>query len=59
MSTTPAPPPTSRTDGEAIDWDNVAVETTVMLRLQPSQKAAATSRAANPSASRREAQAKG
>ena len=33
-STTPATPQAPRSDGEAIDWENVAVETTVMLRLQ-------------------------
>jgi len=38
MSTTPqsprSVPQASRTDGEAINWDNAAVETAVMLRLQ-------------------------
>lgn len=30
-----------RSDGEAIDWANVAVETTVMLRLQQAPQVAA------------------
>ncbi len=33
-STTPATPQAPSSDGKAIDWANVAVETTVMLRLQ-------------------------
>ena len=37
-STTPQAP---RNDGEAIDWANVAVETTVMLRLQEAPPVAA------------------
>lgn len=37
-STTPATPQEPRNDGEAIDWANVAVETTVMLRLQQGRK---------------------
>jgi hypothetical protein len=37
-TSTPQPP---RSDGEAIDWANVAVETTVMLRLQEAPPVAA------------------
>jgi hypothetical protein len=47
-SATPQPP---RNDGEAIDWANVAVETTVMLRLQkapPVDKARSKSRKPSP-----------
>lgn len=51
MSITPqsprSVPQASRTDGEAIDWSNVAVETAVMLRLQqapPVTSARATDR---------------
>jgi hypothetical protein len=40
-STTPATPQEPRSDGEAIDWANVAVETTVMLRLQEAPPVAA------------------
>jgi hypothetical protein len=39
--TTPATPQPPRNDGEAIDWANVAVETTVMLRLQEAPPVAA------------------
>jgi hypothetical protein len=38
---TPATPQEPRSDGEAIDWANVAVETTVMLRLQEAPPVAA------------------
>jgi hypothetical protein len=40
-STTPATSEAPRSDGEAIDWANVAVETTVMLRLQEAPSVAA------------------
>jgi hypothetical protein len=40
-SITPATPQAPRNDGEAIDWANVAVETTVMLRLQEAPPVAA------------------
>ncbi len=40
-STTPSTPQAPRNDGEAIDWANVAVETTVMLRLQAAPPVAA------------------
>jgi hypothetical protein len=33
-------PPATRTDAAPIDWANVAVETTVMLRLQQAPPAA-------------------
>ena len=39
--TTPVNPQPPRNDGEAIDWTNVAVETTVMLRLQEAPPVAA------------------
>jgi hypothetical protein len=40
--TTPTPAaPSPPTDGEAIDWANVAVETAVMLRLQDAPPVAA------------------
>ena len=42
--TRPTPPSTAhapRNDGEPIDWANVAVETTVMLRLQEAPPVAA------------------
>jgi hypothetical protein len=42
-STTPATPQEPRNDGEAIDWANVAVEATVMLRLQEAPPVAAAS----------------
>jgi len=46
---TPATPQLPRNDGEAIDWANVAVETTVMLRLQEAPPvAAARSRSRKP-----------
>jgi hypothetical protein len=42
---TPQPPRTTpeapRANGESIDWANVAVETTVMLRLQQAPPVAA------------------
>jgi hypothetical protein len=38
---TPATPQAPRSDVEAIDWANVAVETTVMLRLQKAPPVAA------------------
>jgi hypothetical protein len=41
--TTPATPQPPRNEGEAIDWANVAVETTVMLRLQKAPPVAAAS----------------
>ena len=50
-STTPATSEAPRNDGEAIDWANVAVETTVMLRLQeapPVDKARSKSRKPSP-----------
>jgi serine/threonine protein kinase len=40
-SSTPSTPQAPRNDGEAIDWANVAVETTVMLRLQEAPPVAA------------------
>ena len=40
-SATPSTPQAPRSDGEAIDWENVAVETTVMLRLQEAPPVAA------------------
>ena len=40
-STTPANRQAPRSDGEAINWENVAVETTVMLRLQQAPPVAA------------------
>jgi hypothetical protein len=40
-STTPATSEAPRSDGKAIDWANVAVETTVMLRLQEAPPVAA------------------
>jgi hypothetical protein len=49
-STTPATPQPPRSDGEAIDWANVAAETTVMLRLQEAPPvAAAQSKSRKPS----------
>jgi hypothetical protein len=49
-STTPATPQAPRSDGEAIDWANVAVEATVMLRLQEAPPvAAAQSQSRKPS----------
>ena len=49
-STTPATPQEPRSDGEAIDWANVAVEATVMLRLQEAPPvAAAQSQSRKPS----------
>jgi hypothetical protein len=41
INATPATPQEPRSDGEAIDWANVAVETTVMLRLQQAPPVAA------------------
>ena len=41
ISTTPSTTQEPRNDGEAIDWANVAVETTVMLRLQEAPPVAA------------------
>ena len=41
ISATPATPPSPRTDAAPIDWANVAVETTVMLRLQEAPPVAA------------------
>ena len=49
-STTPATSVAPRSDGEAIDWANVAVETTVMLRLQDAPPVAAA-RGTRPKAS--------
>jgi hypothetical protein len=46
----PSTPPAPRSDGEAIDWANVAVETTVMLRLQEAPPVAAA-RGKRPKAS--------
>jgi hypothetical protein len=40
-STTPATSEAPRTDAAPIDWANVAVETTVMLRLQEAPPVAA------------------
>lgn len=37
-----------RTDGQAIDWDNVAVETAVMLRLQKAPPATRASQGKPP-----------
>lgn len=49
---TPQPPSTTpqapRTDGDAIDWDNVAVETAVMLRLQEAPPATRASQGKPP-----------
>ena len=47
---TPSTPQAPRSDGEAIDWANVAVETTVMLRLQEAPPVAAA-RGKRPKAS--------
>ena len=42
-STTPSTPQPPRSDGEAIDWTNVAVKTAVVLRLQQAPPEAAAS----------------
>lgn len=49
-------PQAPRADGEAIDWNNVAVETAVMLRLQQAPPVA--SARAGDQARRGEAQGK-
>jgi hypothetical protein len=54
MSTPQTPssiPEAPRADGEPIDWANVAVETTVMLRLQDAPPVA-TAREGKPQAKR-------
>jgi len=54
MSTPQTPssiPKAPRADGETIDWANVAVETTVMLRLQQTPPLA-TARQGQPPAKR-------
>jgi hypothetical protein len=48
--TTQQPPQAPRTDAAPIDWANVAVETTVMLRLQEAPPVAAA-RGKRPKAS--------
>jgi len=50
INATPATPQEPRSDGEAIDWANVAVETTLMLRLQEAPPVAAA-RGKQPKAS--------
>jgi hypothetical protein len=47
---TTSTPQAPRSDGEAIDWANVAVETTLMLRLQEAPPVAAA-RGKQPKAS--------